>query len=88
MIVRTETMRASNAASMATFGVWGVPKKEWLATGDNRVRPTHKSASGQTVGITESFDVGGSEMRFPGDPRGSAKETINCRCTVLPVWDD
>ena len=84
-IVRTETIRATNAASNATYGVWGVQQKEWLATGDARVRKSHKAADGQTVAIDDAFDVGGSSLRFPGDPEGSSDQTINCRCSLLPV---
>ncbi len=38
-------------------------------------------------GVNEAFDVGGEALMYPGDPSGSAGNTINCRCTVLPVMD-
>jgi len=95
MIARTETIKASNAGSVALFESWGVvEKKEWLATGDDRTRDTHLRAwadysEGGTPGpipLGAAFQVGGSSLRFPGDPRGAASETVNCRCTVLPEY--
>jgi hypothetical protein len=41
--------------------------------------------NGQVVGIGEPFVVSGEKLEFPGDPEGSPENTINCRCTVLPV---
>ena len=87
-IARTETMRASNAGADALYRDWGVRKKEWLATNDARTRPEHAAASGQVVGESESFDVGGEKLRYPGDPNGSPGQTCMCRCTVLPVLED
>ena len=86
-IARTETMRASNAGTTQLFGEWGVRKKEWLSTKDDRTRDSHlaKPPSGQVVGIGESFDVGGYKAEYPGDPSLPAEESINCRCTTLPV---
>jgi len=87
-IARTETIRASNEGSFEQFREWGVQKKEWLSTIDNRTRREdfdHAEPNGQVVGIDEDFDVSGEKLRFPGDPRGSPGNTINCRCTVLPV---
>ena len=85
MIARTEIIRANNAPSNALYREWGIRKKEWLATRDNRVRDDHRAANGQVVGINEQFEVGGEKLRYPGDPMGSPGNTINCRCTELPV---
>lgn len=57
-------------------------KRIWDATGDSRTRLTHMFAEGQEVGLEEDFQVGASRLRYPGDQRGEAKETINCRCIV------
>ncbi|NIQ89325.1 MAG: phage portal protein [Deltaproteobacteria bacterium] len=95
MIARTETIRSSNGGSWALFNGWGVVEmKEWLATGDDRTRDTHLVAWGQyseggtpgPIPLNEAFNVGGSQLMFPGDPRGAAGEVVNCRCTLLPFF--
>lgn len=85
-LVRTEVGSAANYASVksadALFGSDGY-KKEWLAAIDNRERPSHNAANGQRVNSTEPFIVDGEELKFPKDPAASAKNRINCRCTIL-----
>jgi len=49
---------------------------------DRKVRPPHLAAEGQTVIINDFFTVGGEKLMYPADKRGSAKNTINCRCGV------
>jgi len=78
-IARTETIKASNAGSEALYKDWGVEQKEWLATMDGRTRDAHAAASGQIVGMDESFEVGGQMLAYPGDMAGSAENVINCR---------
>lgn len=85
MIARTEVVGASNQGSLIGAQASGVAlKKRWL-TAHNKVppRPSHKEADGQTVGMFEMFKVGDDELNAPGDPQGSAKEVINCRCTIV-----
>lgn len=82
-IARTEVIGAVNAGSYYEAKGLGVQTKTWLATEDRRTRPTHNRADDQTVGIDEMFEVGGALLRFPHDPVGPAKETVNCRCTNL-----
>jgi len=45
-------------------------------------RPSHRAADGQTVPLTEPFRVDNETLQFPGDPRGSAGNVIQCRCTL------
>ena len=59
--------------------------KRWVSTADSRTRPSHSSASGQTVDIDENFLIGGVEMEFAGDSRGGARNVVNCRCVVVYV---
>lgn len=87
MIARTETIRSSNAGGLEAIRQAEIPGKQWLSTNDDRTRPDHEDAQGQIVAIDEPFDVGGESLMFPGDPDGSADQTINCRCTVLPVQE-
>lgn len=84
VIARTETIGASNAASLYAADSSGVVgKKTWLAASDPRTRPSHVSADGQTVDIKKAFQVGTSKMQHPGDPNGGARETVNCRCSMV-----
>ena len=87
-IARTEVHAAYEAGSyeQAAF-VDPAAKKQWLNTSDSRTRETHKAAGGQVRRIDEPFMVGGSTLRFPGDPLGSPDEVINCRCTVMYLFD-
>lgn len=94
MIARTETIRSVNYGTAETYKQEGVGKKEWLASpgGDAAdVRPDHQIGSGYgepyIVGMNESFEVGGEMLEYPGDPSGSAANTIQCRCTIMPVID-
>jgi HK97 family phage portal protein len=48
-------------------------------------REDHVEADGQEVGIDEDFTIGGEAMAHPGDQRGSAGNTCNCRCSTYPV---
>lgn len=85
-LVRTETVTAANYASTQTandlFGDQGYTK-EWLTAIDGRERPAHRAANGQQVMADEPFVVGGEFLKFPADPSASAKNRINCRCTIL-----
>ena len=78
----------SNAGAGALYKDWGVHRKEWLATGDARTRPSHWAANGQVVGIDQKFTVGGALLMQPGDPSGPPEEVCQCRCTVLPVIEE
>lgn len=91
-IARTEVVSASNYATVAAAEDYeaytgGTVEKEWLATSDGRERATHLAASGQRVGINETFTVGGYPMDHPGDSShgAPAEEVVNCRCTVLLI---
>jgi hypothetical protein len=82
-IARTESTSSYNAGSLAALSDEGVTHKEWVATNDSRTRRTHRDADGQVRPIDEPFEVGRSRLQMPGDPRGSAREVINCRCAVV-----
>lgn len=82
-IARTESVGALNAGALAGMEAEGVQCVRWLATPGARTRDTHRRADGQVVRVGAAFDVGGSALRFPGDPRGPAEEVINCRCALV-----
>jgi len=92
VIAKTEVISAANAASVAQAQLGGFTdaecSKRWLATDDERTRPEHRLADGQTVGLNQAFSVGGEYLQFPGDPNGRADNVIQCRCTVEFVFSD
>lgn len=91
VIARTETIGALNAGRAEAFRAVSeeFPEQQleriWLATDDTRTRDTHQEADGQRVALGQSFNVGGFELAFPGDPSGPPQEVIQCRCTMLLV---
>jgi hypothetical protein len=87
VITRTETNRAWNAGVLAAAQYYEPPTgpgwvKVWDTDVDGHERTEHKKAEGQSRGLTDTFQVGGEDLRFPGDPAGSAWNVINCRCSM------
>jgi HK97 family phage portal protein len=84
-IAATETHSAAEHGTamggQAAAGTGLVLRKVWLSTSDNHTRPDHVEADGQEVDLDEPFVVGGEKLAYPGDPSGSARNVINCRCT-------
>lgn len=91
-IARTETTSASNYASIIAGDVSGVLlDKVWVSAVDNRTRKPPKSEfnhlqmNGVRVPKDEHFKVpfNGSfeKVMFAGDPKASAGNVINCRCS-------
>jgi hypothetical protein len=83
-IARTETTFASayaamRAASQSNFEM----TKEWVAAKDDRTRRDHRLENGQIVDFNDPFIMNdGSQLQYPGDPKGTAAQVINCRCTI------
>lgn len=82
-IARTETTTAANhAAFQASEESELVLDKEWIAVTDKRTRHDHLVEDGQTAAKEENFKMAdGSLLLYPGDPKGSAHQVINCRCS-------
>jgi len=86
-IAQTEVIGASNRGTMEGLRAAGFERKEWLSSRDGRVRETHIEADGQIVALDSPFVVGAAQLDHPGDMLADApEETINCRCTVVPVF--
>jgi uncharacterized protein with gpF-like domain len=86
VIARTETHSSANAAGQEAAQATGLDmQKEWVSARGPRTREDHSEADGQTVDLAASFFVGGEELRYPGDPNGSAGNIINCRCASVHV---
>jgi len=85
-IARTEMGKAANKGTLEGYRQSGVvEKKRWLAALDDRTRDAHAEAHGQVVPLNSDFEVGGERLSYPGDPKGSLENIINCRCTTAPV---
>jgi len=86
VITRTETNRAWNAGVLAAAQYYEPPTTRWVKVWDTDVdgheRPAHKRAEGQVRSLSDTFQVGGEDLRFPGDPAGSPSNVINCRCEM------
>jgi len=88
--VRTETTNISNqAVKEAALTVYDEDQllKRWSVTLDGREREAHRAMAGtDPIPFNEDFIVGGEPMDKPGDrSRASAKNTVNCRCTVVYI---
>lgn len=87
-ILRTEITRAINYGNELAARTYDFKTmKRWISVHDDRTRNPHLPADGQTVDIDSAFSVGGESLDFPGDPNGSAENTVNCRCftEIVPI---
>ena len=93
LIARTETGKLNNAATMATYESAGIRYYRWLATTDERTRPTHAAmndlicAVGDPDHYYEETPEGLVEKnRTGGMYHGDPGTDFQCRCTSVP-WD-
>jgi hypothetical protein len=99
-IARTETTAAANYASTLVSKTSGVDTdKVWISAGDSRTRRlpkdqfSHAAMNLVKVPSDQPFKVpskfGSQNMMYPGDPKGSAGNVINCRCSsaIVPRRD-
>ena len=83
-IARTEIHTATERGAFEGARSLGVRvAKEWVSRRDGRVRLDHAIADGQIQEIDTPFSVGGENLMYPGDPAGSARNVIQCRCVAL-----
>lgn len=85
-IARTEIVGASNRGQLAGAQSLGYNmNKTWIPYIDSRTRTFEKGmfnhAISETVGLYDDFQKTGEPMQHPGDPKGSAGNVCNCRCT-------
>lgn len=85
-IYQTETTRINNEASLKSMEhskSMGLElKKQWVSTLDEKTRRSHQKLDGEVVDLDKPFSNG---LMHPGDPKGEAKDIINCRCTMITV---
>ena len=88
-IARTESLAAVHRGSDAAFrqaiaaGLIDPDLSQtWHTAGDGRVRvPSHTFMNGQVRPFGVSFLSGtGNQLRYPGDSRAPASDTVQCRC--------
>lgn len=90
-IVRTESQRARSAGTLAGyekveqaadkqgFETW----REWVATLDNRTRPSHRAIDGQKANEDNLFTFPSGNTTPGPTLSGVAEEDIHCRCTTI-----
>lgn len=81
MIVRTETVKSTNFTQLAAADNEDYEmEKQWISIEDNRTRRSHShhGVDGERQDLDQPYSNG---LMHPGDPKGSAAEVINCRCT-------
>ena len=93
VIARTESIDALRAghheslrqATEAGDVAEGDVTREWDSSGDARTRETHVRADGQKRQGNAPFDVGGYQLRYPGDSSlgAPAREVVQCRCLEI-----
>jgi hypothetical protein len=58
--------------------------KKWVHGHSKDPRHDHKAMDGTVIGFNEEFVMAdGTRMRHPHDPRGGAKHSIGCRCSIF-----
>lgn len=85
-IARTEMGGCRNAGEYYySMSCPQLTKKRWLHSHSANSRPEHVAMNGVEIRKEQNFIVMGEGLRFPGDERGSGKNIINCRCTVIYI---
>ncbi|KGK88032.1 phage minor head protein [Clostridium sp. HMP27] len=66
-----------------------VTEKTWKHSGGKGIKPRddHVNLDGTSVAVDKAFYVGGEEAQYPRDPSLSAKQRVNCHCTMGPKVD-
>ncbi|RZK73588.1 MAG: hypothetical protein EOO85_17010 [Pedobacter sp.] len=88
VIARTESTRSASQGHKIGAEAWEKETgqktyKQWSATNDSRTRDAHRAMLVlHIIPKGEMFLVGGVEMDAPGDPKGGAKNVVNCRCRI------
>lgn len=93
LIARTETGKLNNAATMATYESAGIRYYRWLATTDERTRPTHAAMNDLICAVgdpdhyyEETTEGLVKKGRTAGMYHGDPGTDFQCRCTSVP-WD-
>jgi hypothetical protein len=88
VIARTESTRSASQGHKIGAEAWEKETgqktyKQWSATNDSRTRDAHRAMLVlHIIPKEDMFQVGGVAMDAPGDPKGGAKNVVNCRCRI------
>lgn len=74
--------RSLQAATVTSGEGRGPLYKRWETMRDGRVRVAHAATQGQTVPVSQPFDVGGYSMMYPGDTSAPMQLVARCRCRM------
>ena len=86
---RTGTISTSNQGAHSAYeDADSVIAEEWLTAIDGRERDSHAEADGQVVALDTAFEVGDVYGQHPGDPSLPIGEIVNCRCSVVGIFED
>lgn len=77
-IVKWLSTYTINAATVQGTYSAGRRYKMWTTMEDEDVRDIHAPLAGKIVPIGSTFDVGGTKLAYPGEPRGPVGAWINC----------
>jgi hypothetical protein len=80
-------VNAATEAAAAFSGDRGV-LLEWVTMEDEDVRDIHAPLHGVQRPIGGTFDVGGFDLHYPGEPVGPPEVWISCRCVIRPVMGE
>jgi hypothetical protein len=89
VIARTETHAAAQfvsdfVARQIASEVGVQLEKAWVPVFDDRTREAHAGMDSEDwIHMDAAFLVGGERLQYPGDPAGSAENTVNCRCQLV-----
>lgn len=90
-IAMTEATRANAEGKLRSADIWQAETGEelwklWVHSGNpNEPRLNHIALQDKPIRKTELFNNG---LDKPGDPNGSASETVRCQCTIVYVSKD
>jgi uncharacterized protein with gpF-like domain len=87
-IANTETNIAVNSGRFNGMKLAEVEKKGWRTSHLDGTRPTHAAAErdySDGIPLDAPFVVGGEPLMYPGDPKGSPGNVINCRCFTYAI---
>lgn len=87
-IARTETANLNSRISYERYKKAGLRKYEWVHLSVLNYREQHLELDGRIINMGEVVKGVDSLLRFPHDPLASPADTINCRCSMMPYFED